>query len=72
MEEPLPLRQHQMIPHLLNWKFPGKKIVYATVCVCVCQTGDLSKNLHGRIFGPKILHTKSAYIAAIFTQKETA
>ena len=31
----------------------------------------LSKNLHDRIFGPKILHTKSASIATIFTQKET-
>ena len=36
------------------------------------QTWDLSKNLHKRIFGPKILHTKSAYIATISTQKETA
>ena len=36
------------------------------------QTWDLSKNLHDRIFGPKILHTESAYIVTIFTQKETA
>ena len=32
------------------------------------QTWDLSENLHDRIFGPKILHTKSA---TIFTKKET-
>ena len=32
-------------------------------------TWDLSKNVHGGIFGPKILHTK---IVTIFPQKETA
>ena len=37
LEEPLPPHQHQMIPHLLNWKFPGKKVVYTTVvCKCIC------------------------------------
>ena len=36
------------------------------------QTWDLSKNLHGRIFRPKILHTESARIATIFIKKEIA
>ena len=35
------------------------------------QTWDLSKNLHDRISGAKILHTKSAYIETFFTEKET-
>ena len=30
------------------------------------QTWNLSKILHDRIFGPKILHTKSAYNASFF------
>ena len=33
---------------------------------CV-QTWNLSKNLHDHIFGPKVLHTKNAYIWTIFT-----
>ena len=33
------------------------------------QTWDLSKSLHGRIFRPKILQTKNAYIAPISTQR---
>ena len=32
----------------------------------------VKKKLHDRILGPKILHTKSAWIATIFTQKEAA
>ena len=36
------------------------------------QTWDLSKNLHGRIFRSKILHTESAPIATIFIKKEIA
>ena len=35
------------------------------------QTWDLSKKLHDRVFRPKILHTKSACIATIFTHNKT-
>ena len=46
--------------------------------ICLKQGGrcwpDLMfvKNLHNRIFGPTILHTKSAYFSTSFTGKETA
>ena len=36
------------------------------------QTWNLSKILHDQIFGPKILHTRSANIATNFTHNETA
>ena len=36
------------------------------------QTWVLSKNLHNQIFGPEILHTKTAQIATIFIHNETA
>ena len=36
----------------------------------ITQAWDLSKNLHDRIFWPKILHTKNK-IVTIFTKKET-
>ena len=32
----------------------------------------VKKKLHAQIFGPQILHTKSANIVTILTQKETA
>ena len=35
------------------------------------QTWDLSKNVHDRIPGPKILHSKSAQIATILTKKNS-
>ena len=37
-----------------------------------CRHENLSKKLHNHIFGPEILHTKSALIATIFTHNETA
>ena len=58
-----------------EWK--GAKLkqinsVFFYVYMAFVQTWDLSKKLHDRIFGQQILHTKSAYIATIFTKKETA
>ena len=42
-----------------------------TITTITTQTWDLSKILHDRIFRPKILQTKSACIATIFTHNKT-
>ena len=34
------------------------------------HTWDLSNNLHDRIFGTKISHTNSVWIATVFTKKK--
>ena len=59
--------------YVLNfWNMANGIIIAGNLSWGGNQTWDLSKNLRDLIFGPKILHTKSAEMATIFTKKETA